>query len=61
MKGTQGIISTIDTEAFQRISSAADEKAESGKTDKVEKRAYYGTREELITDKKNEEEEAADF
>ena len=29
--------------------------------DKVEKGAYYGTREEWITDKKNEEEEAVDF
>ena len=61
MKRSQGISSAIDTESFWRISSAADEKAESGKTGKVEKGAYYGTREERITDKKNEEEEAVDF
>ena len=29
--------------------------------DKVEKGAYYGTREEWIKDKKNEEEEAVGF
>ena len=28
---------------------------------KLEKGAYYGTREEWITDKKNQEEEAVDF
>ena len=61
MKESQGISSAIDTEAFRRISSAEDEKAESGKMDKVEKGAYCGTREESITDKKNEEEEAVDF
>ena len=61
MKESQGISSVIDTEAFRRISSTADEKAESGKIDKVEKGAYYGTREEWLTDKKNKEEEAVDF
>ena len=61
MKESQGISCAIDTEAFQRISSAEDEKAESGKMEKVEKGAYYGTREEWITDKKNQEEEAVDF
>ena len=61
MKESQGISSAIDTEAFRRISSTADEKAESGKIDKVEKGAYYGTREECLTDKKNEEGEAVDF
>ena len=61
MKRSQGISSAINTEAFRRISSAADMKAESAKRDKVEKGAYYGTREEWTTDKKNEEEEAVDF
>ena len=60
MKEYPRISSARDTEAFRRISSAADEKAESGKIDIVEKGAYYGTREEWITDKKNEE-EAVDF
>ena len=61
MKESPRISSARDTEVFRRISSAADEKAESGKIDKVEKGAYYGTREEWITDKKNEEEEAVEF
>ena len=61
MKESQEISSAIGTEAFRRISSVADKKAESGKIGNVEKEAYYGTREEWITDKKNEEEEAVDF
>ena len=61
MKASQRITSATDTEAFQRISSATGEKTDQGKTGKVEKRAYYGTREERLTDKKNEEEEAVDF
>ena len=44
---------------MQRISSAANEKVDHGKTNKIEKRASYGTREEWVTDKKNEEEEEA--
>ena len=46
MKGAQGTSSATDTEKLRRTSSAADEKVESGKTGKVEKGAYYGTREE---------------
>ena len=62
IKASQGISSATDTEAFRSISSATDEKADTGKTDKVEKGAYYGTMEEWVTDKKNEEEEeAVDF
>ena len=53
--------SETDTETFQSISNATDEKAGAGKTGKVERGAYYGTREEWVTDKKNEEEEAVDF
>ena len=62
IKASQGICSATDTEASRSIISAIDEKVDPGKTGKVEKRAYYGTREEWITDKKNEEEEeAVDF
>ena len=61
MKESQEISSAIGTEAFRRISSVPDKKAESGKIGNVEKEAYYGTREEWITDKKNEEEETVDF
>ena len=35
-----------DIKTFQRISRATDEKADQGKTGKVEKRAYYGAMEE---------------
>ena len=35
-----------DMKTFQRISRATDEKADQGKTGKVEKRAHYGTMEE---------------
>ena len=38
--------------SFRSVSSATDEKADPGKAGKVEKGAYYGTREEWITDKK---------
>ena len=48
-------------EAFQRISSATDKKTEEGKVGKVVKRQYYGTREEWVTDKRNQEQEAVDF
>ena len=61
IKASQGINSATDTETFRSISSATDEKADPGKTGKVEKGTYYGTREEWITDKKNEQEEAVDF
>ena len=49
--------------AFQRISRATDGKssADQGKKGKVEKRTYYGTREEWVTDKKNGKEEAVGF
>ena len=61
MKAFQRISSATDMKAFQRISSVTDEKTDQGKTGKLEKRAYYETREEYVTDKKNEEEEAVDF
>ena len=37
------------------------ENADQGKTGKVEKRTYYGTREEWVTDKKNGKGETVDF
>ena len=46
MKASQGINSATDTEAFQKISSTTDKNVASGKMGKVEKGAYYGTREE---------------
>ena len=61
IEGSQGISSVTDTEAFRRISSATVEKTDSGETGNVEKEGYYGTREEYITDNKNDEEEAVDF
>ena len=51
MKAFQRTSSATDTEAFRSISSAADEKTDRGKINKVEKGAHYGTREEWITDK----------
>ena len=44
-----------DKEAFQRISSAADEKEGQEKICKVKIGAYYSTREEWVIDKKNDE------
>lgn len=63
MKTFQRISSATDMETFQRISKAADEQssADQGKTGKVEKRTYYWTREEWVTDKKNGKEEPVDF
>ena len=61
MKTSQRISSATDTDAFQRVSSAADEKTDQDKTCKVKKGAYYGTREEWVTDKKNDEEGTVDF
>ena len=46
MKASQRINSATDTEAFQKISSTTDKNVASGKMGKVEKGAYYGTREE---------------
>ena len=46
MKRSQGTSSATDTEKLRKTSSAVDEKIDSGKTNKVEKEAYYGTREE---------------
>ena len=42
----QGTSSATDTEKLRKTSSAVDEKIDSGKTNKVEKGEYYGTREE---------------
>ena len=61
MKSSQRISSGTDMKAFKKISSATDEEANQGKTEKVEKRTHYETREEWVTDKKIEEEEAVDF
>ena len=46
MKRSQGTSSATDTEKLRKTSSAVDEKIDSGKTNKVEKGEYYGTREE---------------
>ena len=55
-----GNLANSNKEAFQRVSSATGHKADQGKASKVEKRAYYGTREEWVTGMKNEEQEAVD-
>ena len=44
-----GNLANSNKEAFQRVSSATGDKADQGKARKVEKRAYYGTREEWVT------------
>ena len=46
VKASQRINSATDTEAFQKISSATDKNVAPGKMGKVEKGAYYETREE---------------
>ena len=59
MKVFQRISGALDTETFQRISSATD--GEPGKDGESRKKNVLWDQEEQLTDKKNEEKEAVDF